>query len=328
MANEWILSLTGAEATRFNLAKKAYAANVIRHYLTRIMAYSMIPTIDMMGGVSLETVRFYKMAAHKKDDHGDNPTQTLTKKRITVTLEDEEMFSGANLSKKDQMIVHFDANGNIAKSAGEAMGQLYDVQTYRQLQAAARTPADGNFPGGQQVTETLVTDIAGTYEMSLTGSRKLQDNIKTAHRYMIEDDVPEELEKHWFMKKREHDVLQQDPTLMSADYVGRDFADKIHGKLLMIDGAWIHPTNNYPQTDASVADDDTPSKNGTDAYLVDGSDSVAACLTSEALVKNEPEAVSAVFYWSDEKRHWVIGSVGFKTIETWRPECAAEIRVA
>jgi len=329
MANEYPLSFTGEEATRFEAAKKVYASNVIRHYLSAIRAYAMVPIEDMMGGVVKEVIRYYKAVTHKKVDHANTPRQNLAKKRVLFNLEDEERMSATNISKKDAMIVHYDAAGEMARITGAAMAQLYDVQTLKQLLLAARTAADGVFPGGQQVTETLVTDIAGTYEMSVVGSKKLQDNIKQAHRLMFEDNVPiETMELYWFMKKREHDVLLQDDTLMSTDYVGRQFADKIHGKLTMIDSAWIIPTNNYPQADHSVADDDTPSKGGTDAYLVDGSDSVAACMTSDALRKSEAEPVSGVYYWDNDKRNWTVGSVGFKTIETFRPENAAEIRVA
>ena len=328
MANEYVLSLTGVEATRYEAAKKVYDANVILHFLPNTFAYAMVQTEDLMGGVSKDILRWYKMVTHKKVDHGQTAKQTLDKKIVTLRLEDEETTSAANISKKDEMIVHYDANHAIARSAGEAMAQLYDVQTLRQNILAARTAADGNFPGGTQVSETLVTDIAGTYAMSIVGSKKLQGNIKEAHRTMFTKDVPDSLEKYWFMQKREHDVLMEDDTLMSRDYVGEMFSDKIRGKLTMIDGAWIIPTNNYPQADYSVADADTPTKNEVDAYLVDASKSVACCMTSEAMRKSEPEAVSGLYYWDDDHRNWTIGAVGFKTIEIYRPECAAEIIVA
>ena len=328
MANEYTLSLTGAEATRFTAAKKTYDARVIRHLIPNIFAYAMVQAEDLMGGVSKDIIRWYKMVAHKKTDHANTPRQNLAKKIVTLTLEDDETVSATNLSKKDQMITHYDASGAMAKSAGEAMAQLYDVQTLRQAILAARTAADGNFPGGQRVSETLVTDIAGTYPLSIVGSKKLQDNIAAAHLLMFEDDVPDSLERYWFMKKREHNVLLHDDALLSRDYVGEAFSDKIHGKLLMIDGAWIIPTNNYPQTDVSTADDETPTKNGTNAYLVDASASVACCFTSEALRKAEPEGVTGLYYWDDDRRNWTIGAVGFKTIEIYRPECAAEIYVA
>lgn len=328
MSNEYPLSLTGEEATRFAMRKVTYDRNVIRHFLPRTFAYAMVKGEDLMGGVSKNIVRRYKMVTHKKVDHANTPRQNLIKKIVTITLEDDETISAANYSKKDEMVDHYDASGEMAAESGKAMAQLYEVQTLRQAILAARTAADGNFPGGQQVTETLVTDIAGTYVNSVVGSKKLQDNIKEAHLLMFEDDVPEEMEKYWFMKKREHDVLMQDDTLMSTDYVGRQFADKRLGKLTMIDGAWIIPTNNYPQTDVSAADDETPTKNGTDAYLVDASDSVATCFTSLALRKAAPENITGLYYWDDDRRNWTIGAVGFKTIEIYRPECAAEIRVA
>jgi len=328
MADEYILSLTGEEATRWAAAKRTYDRNVIRHFLPRTFAYAMVKPEDLLGGVSKNIVRRYKMVTHKKVDHANTPRQNIIKKIVTIQLEDDETISAANYSKKDEMVDHYDASGEMAFESGKAMAQLYDVQTLRQAIIAARTAADGNFPGGQQVTETLDTDIATTYPMSVVGSKKLQDNIKAAHLLMFEDDVPDEMERYWFMKKREHNVLQQDDTLMSVDYVGRQFADKIKGKLVMIDGAWIIPTNNYPQADYSVADAETPTKNGTDAYLVDASDSVACCFTSMALRKAAPENITGLYYWDDDRRDWTIGAVGYKTIETYRPECAAEIRVA
>lgn len=328
MANEYPLSLTGEEGSRLELQKKTYDSNVIRHFLPDTFAYAMIQGEDLMGGVSKDITRRYKMVTHKKVDHANTPRQNLIKKIVTIRLEDDETISASNYSIKDEMVTHYDASGEMAAEAGQAMAQLYEVQSMRQGILAARTAADGNFPGGQQVTEALATDIPGTYPLSVVGSKKLQDNIKAAHLLMFEDNVPDSMEKYWFMKKREHNVLQQDDTLMSTDYVGRQFADKIKGKLLMIDGAWIIPTNNYPQADYSTADAETPTKNGTDAYLVDASDSVALCFTSLALRKAAPENITGLYYWDNDRRDWTIGAVGFKTIEIYRPECAAEIRVA
>lgn len=333
MANEYVLSLTGEEATRFTAAKKVYDSNVIRHFLQKPTLFSMIPSIDMQGGVSKDIIRWYKMTAGKKTDHAATPKQTLTKKVITVRLEDDETVSATTLSKKDEMIVHYDVQGNMAKSAGEAMADLYDVQSLRQLILAARTAADGNFPGGQRVLRSGSAVIDTAYPVSITGSRRLQTDIKTAHLRLFEDNVDMNLERYWFMRKNEHDKLLQDNSLLSRDYVGEAFADKIKGKLLMIDGAWIIPTNNYPQADASAANDDTPTKNGAYAYTGDFSASIAACyvsggLNATPLVKAEPEPVTGLYYWDDDKRQWTIGAVGFKTIEIYRPECAAEIYIS
>lgn len=331
MANEYVLSTTGEEATRLALAKKVYASNVLRFYQARPTVYSTIPTEDFGGGVSKDVVCWYKMTTNKKADHAQTSKQNLVKKVLTLRLEDDEFTSATNLSKKDAMIVHYDASGNMAKSAAEAMSQLYEQQAFLQAIATARTAASGPgsvFPGGQRVLRSGSAVIATAYPDSIVGSRRLQDDIKSAHKLMFEDNVPQDQERYWYMKYREWKMLQQDPLLMSRDYVGEAYSDVIKGKLVMVDGAWILPSNLYPQSDLSTADDNTPTKNGTNAYLIDASDSVALCLTADALRKNEPESVTPLFYWDDDRRNWTIGAVGFKTIETYRPEHAAEVYVS
>ena len=327
MANEYVLSLSGEEATRFAAAKKAYAANVILHFLPKTFFWQMIQTEDMMGGVSKDIIRWYKMTTAKKADHGNMPTQNLAKKIVTLRLEDDETVSASTFSKKDEMIVHYDASGNIAKSAGEAMGQLYELQSFLQLHAAANTAADGVFPGGSRTKITLVDDIPTTLPISITGSRKLQDALQAVKLAMIAKSV-DMSNAFCFMTEREFAVLQQDDRLMSRDYVSPEYSDLIKDKLTMVHGIWVLPSTVFPQADYSLADDNTPSKNGANAYLENCAETVGLIFLPDALRKMEPEPVTGMYDWDSDKRHWRIGSVGFKSLESYRPECAAEIYVA
>ncbi len=327
MALEYTLSPTGVIGTEFQLAKKVFASNLIRAFEPALVAYAMIPNLDMEGGVSKETLRWWKMTAGRHIPHSEVSGEALSKKPITVRYEDEETVAATFLSKRDMLMTHYDANGAMAEKAADSLVQLYEKHAIKTYIGAARTAADSPFPGGQSVTNAATTGaISTTYPLTITGSERLQADIRAANTLMFEDDVPESMERFAFMKRREVDVLLKDKTLVSSDFVSREFADLRLGKLLMIDGTWIIPTNNYPQT--TETGNTFPLKSGSVILNLDYQYSVAVIATSIACRKAEAEPIIPLFDWIPKNRHWQIGAAGLKGIDPYQVEGAAEIVVA
>ncbi len=328
MANEYTLSATGTTTAEFGLAKKVYDANVMRFLEPALLAYSMIPTEDLGGGTSKDIILWYKATAGRHIPHSELTGQNMVKQVITLRYEDEESESVVVLSIRDQLMTHYDASGAMARSTAEAMAQLYEIHTLSEGIEAARTAAGTVSPGGQRVKESRAASavIATNYPLSIVGSQRLQENIRAGNLLLFEDNVPESAERYCFLKKREHDVLLCDDSLLSRDYVGEAYADKIKGKLSMVDNTWILPTNNFPQSDLSG--NTFPLRSGSVVYNGNYSTTAALIMTRDALRKFELEPITPIYDWIEERRHWQIGAVGLKGLEVYRAECACEIYVA
>lgn len=107
---------------------------------------------------------------------------------ITVTI-DDILTSHIALSDIDTMLSHFDVRSKFSMEMGRALARIYDKNTARQIILAARTAADGPFPGGQVVTDSALINT-GITNKGATGSDWL-DGINAAKKLLWDDDVPE-----------------------------------------------------------------------------------------------------------------------------------------
>lgn len=82
---------------------------------------------------------------------------------ITITV-DETLVAHHALSDIDVALSHFDVRNPMANEMGRSLAEVYDANVARSVVLAARTAADGPFPGGTVYTNDALKPVAGVYD--------------------------------------------------------------------------------------------------------------------------------------------------------------------
>lgn len=263
----------------WNLAKTVFETTTIDQFMAPTGLFDVIQKKPFTGAKNEEFVCTADDGVTEAHDPGGVIVgQAIEKNNRIISLEDRQEVIGYDVSDLDKFIAHYDHQSKAGINCGRAHRRTVENQAYRLAFAAANAAAAGAFKGGQLVTETVATSIAGTYPLSLTGSKKFVANIAAMQRLFHNDQIPEEMETYVFCGKWMHDVLRQDVSLQSRDYSDLAFADRLRAKLLMVENAWIMPSFYIPtarqEATASASVDanyttETRTINGVAAYAQD-----------------------------------------------------------
>jgi len=104
---------------------------------------------------------------------------------IAITI-DDILVSHTAISDIDSMLSHFDVRSEYSAQMGRALARVFDKNVFRQIVQAARTAADGPFPGG----DTIVGLGAAS-----TGAEWI-DAIRLANLKFFNLSVPEEQKRY------------------------------------------------------------------------------------------------------------------------------------
>lgn len=170
---------------------------------------------------------------------------------IVVTV-DDILVSHFAVSDLDEMLSHFETRSKFAEAAGYELAKVYDKNVFRQIILAARTAADGPFPGGNVITDAGLT-VSGAID-----GKQWFDAIVEANETFHDNDVPEGMPRYAAVPKRVFNAIKY-ATDANGNYlvVNRDFGVQAggvagRGEVLDIDGTSVHVSRNMPNTDESV----------------------------------------------------------------------------
>lgn len=82
---------------------------------------------------------------------------------ITITV-DETLVAHHALSDIDVQLSHFDVRKPMADEMGRALAEVFDRNIARSIVLAARTAADGPFPGGNTIVDDALKATAGVFD--------------------------------------------------------------------------------------------------------------------------------------------------------------------
>ena len=167
---------------------------------------------------------------------------------ISITI-DDILVSHTAVSDIDTMLSHFDVRSEYSAQMGRALARVFDKNVFRQIIMAARTAADGPFPGGDTITGLGVAS---------TGAQWI-DAIRLANLKFFNLSVPEEQTRYMsvtaetfnkikFAKDANGQYLVLDADLRHSGAGG------IEGRAdsLTIDGVQIVKSLNMPSADESA----------------------------------------------------------------------------
>lgn len=174
---------------------------------------------------------------------------------ITVTI-DDILVAHTGISDLDAMLSHFDVRGPFSTELGRALAKVYDKNVFRQMILAARTAADGPFPGGNNITDSaLAPDVNGVID----GGAWI-DAIRQANVDLFNKDVPEDTPRYMAVDIGTFNAIKYAKDANGQYLVlNRDFghpgAGGVQGRaeMIEIDGVMVYRSRNMPNTDESAA---------------------------------------------------------------------------
>lgn len=246
---------------------------------------------------------------------------------ITLTV-DDILVAHTALADIDQMLSHFDVRSEYSKQLGLALARVFDKNVFRQIALAARTAADGPFPGGNTITDAaLAADaVTGKYD-----GKDWIDAIRSMNLKLYNKDVPEEQTRYMAVNADIFDAIKfakdsngqflvlyrelDNAGVNSGGLAGR--AEK-----MVIDGVEIYRTRNLPSANES-ADTSVYSK-----YRADYSKTEALFWTPMAVATVKIQDIA--FETERDVRRLEDFMVAKMLVGhgTLRPECAGEFKSA
>lgn len=225
----------------------------------------------------------------------------------------------------DDMLTHFDVRGPIASEMGKALAKVYDKNVARSIALAARTAADGPFPGGSVITDAALAATAGKYD-----GYAYIDAIRAARMALYDKDVPEDLPIYCAVNAQVFDAIKfaKDP---SGNYVilDRNFGYTNGGggyqsrpETLQIEDVTIFRTKHVPSTNES-ADTSVYAK-----YRADFSNTVGLLWAPMAVAAVKLMDVSMETTRDTRRLEDFMVAKALAGFGTLRPECALELRKA
>jgi len=172
---------------------------------------------------------------------------------IVVTM-DGLLVSHVGIYDLDEKMSHFDVTSQFSSELGKALARTFDKNVFRALILAARTAADGPFPGG-----TVVTDANLNASGSISGADWI-DAIRSANITLFGKDVPEDLPRYMSVNAAVFDAIKyaRDANghylLLNRDTYDVPAAGGIagRGEFIMVDGVKVYRSRNMPNTNESA----------------------------------------------------------------------------
>jgi hypothetical protein len=120
---------------------------------------------------------------------------------VTITV-DGLLVAHVGIYDFDELMSHFEVSSQYSKELGLALAKTFDRNVFRTIIRAARTAADGPFPGGNVVTDAALT-ATGTID-----GKAWIDAIRTANIALFNKDVPEDMPRYMAVNANVFDAIK------------------------------------------------------------------------------------------------------------------------
>jgi hypothetical protein len=120
---------------------------------------------------------------------------------VTITV-DGLLVAHVGIYDFDELMSHFEVSSQYSKELGRALAKTFDRNVFRTIIRAARTAADGPFPGGNVVTDAALA-ATGTID-----GKAWIDAIRTANIALFNKDVPEDMPRYMAVNANVFDAIK------------------------------------------------------------------------------------------------------------------------
>jgi hypothetical protein len=171
---------------------------------------------------------------------------------VTITI-DGKLVAHTAIYDLDEKMAHFNVRSEFSSELGRALARVFDKNVQRAIVQAARTSADGPFPGGK-----VITDAALTNSGTIDGEAWI-DAIREANIELFNKDVPEDLPRYMAVNRAVFDAIKyaKDTNgrylVLSRDLGGAgSIGMRANIDSLEVDGVTIMACRTLPNSDESA----------------------------------------------------------------------------
>lgn len=235
-----------------NLFLKMFGGEVLAAFTEKVFMRDKVMVKPIVAGKSFQFPKTWKATAEYHTAGQEMLGNDIDTTEITVTV-DGKLVAHTAIYDLDQKMSHFDVTGEFSAELGRALARVWDRNAQRQIILAARTAADGPFPGG-----TVVTDAALTTSGAIDGEAWI-DAVREANIQLFNKDVPEDLPRYMVVNRAVYDAIKyaKDANgrylVLSRDLNGAS-AGGVPGRAesLEIDGVTIMACRTLPNTNETA----------------------------------------------------------------------------
>lgn len=232
-----------------HLFLKMFGGEVLAAYAEAVITKGKHRTKGISQGKSFQFPKTWKATSEYHTAGTELLGNDIDTSEIIVTV-DGLLVSHVGIYDLDEKIAHFDVTNQFSKELGAELARAYDRNVLRQIVLAARTAADGPFPGGN-----VIVDAALENSGAISGVDWIEA-IRAANIALFNKDVPESAPRYFACNAEVFDAIKYAKDA-AGHYlvVNRDFGEqKIANRVesLQIDGVTILRSRLLPTTNLSA----------------------------------------------------------------------------
>lgn len=234
-----------------NLFLKVFGGEVLAAFDSENLTMDKHETKTVRFGKSIQFPKVWKASAEYHVPGQEMLGNDIDTTEITITI-DDILVSHVAIADLDEMLSHFEVRGQYSIELGRALAKVFDKNVFRQIILAARSSADGPFPGGSTISDASLTNTG-----SIDGAAWV-DAIREANIKLFDKDVPDTMPRYMAVNKAVFDAIKyaQDVNgrylVLNRDFnPGQSMSGGVQRRadVLEVDGVLIYPTKHLPSTD-------------------------------------------------------------------------------
>lgn len=233
-----------------NLFLKVFGGEVLTAFQERILTLDKHNVRSIQNGKSAQFPKTWKATAEYHTAGQEMLGNDIDTTEVVITI-DGLLVAHVGIYDLDEKMAHFEVTSEFSSELGRSLARTFDKNVMRQVILAARTAADGPFPGGNLVVDAGLTN-SGTVDGKLW-----IDAIRSARIAMFNKDVPEEGPFYMAVNATVYDAIKYAKDA-SGNYlvINRDFGmgAALAGReeFLTVDGVTIYKSRTIPNTNETA----------------------------------------------------------------------------
>jgi hypothetical protein len=229
-----------------NLFLKMFGGEVLAAFQERVLTLDKHQVKTVGAGKSFQFPKTWKATSEYHTAGQEMLGLDIDTTEVTITI-DGLLVSHVAIYDLDQKMAHFDVTGEFSQELGRALARTFDKNVMRQIILAARTAADGPFPGGNTVVDASLVNTG------VIDGKAWIDAIRAARIALFNKDVPEEGPFYMLVNANVYDAIKYAKDA-SGNYLvlNRDFSAQTalqsREAYLEIDGVQVYKQRTIPST--------------------------------------------------------------------------------
>lgn len=231
-----------------NLFLKVFGGEVLTAFQQKITTLDKHKVRQITSGKSAQFPKTWTATSEYHTAGQEMLGNDIDTTEVTITV-DGLCVAHTEIYDLDSKMSHFDVTSEFSAELGRSLAREFDKNVKRSIIAAARTAADGPFPGGHVIEDAA---LVGT---SSASGIDWFDAILEANEKLFNADVPDDMQRYMLVPKAVFNKIRYAKDA-SGNYVvsNREFTAKNFGvegfkDVLEIDGVLIMADRDIPKTD-------------------------------------------------------------------------------